>query len=815
MAINLLQLKLANGNYLIPSSGSSGYSLQTVSQPVIFKDHMVLANVDWVINNKNTLAGRFEYEADPMNAPIAVLNATLVTQALLGGPVYTVKADDQMVLRLTTLLSSNLVNEARISYQRFVTTGNALTPFTNSKEGITDLEPGVDQLSILVVTNLFTNGGYGGYANYMPENQEQFADQISWTHGKHSIRTGFEAGLVQVDSSRAGNSFGTLTFGSFPDFLIGRAGCNFTGCSATNPGNTSGATQGNVNPSGSADGGSFDQMRATQLNAFVQDDFKVNSRLTLNLGVRWEYDGFITDKRGDFTGIWPSLVNTVLNPGTGCVINGISLGNGVTGTGCSLAGFVVPSNYIGSIPAGLYRGSNKSPTKSGAPKDDFAPRIGFAWQPTGSNRWVVRGGAGYFYDQVAGQSGGDPMAASTPGKGPIVAGTQSGGTLAAPWILPGVIPAFPGGYGFTPRWVVLGNLTTTGISSSNLNQIPFQQNLLVPLTYEWNLDTQYEFKPSWVLELGYVGSHGIHQTSQSQSGGQGSSSAVPFNLAQLAGPTCQSCQVFGVTTNTTQNVFLRVPYPGFSSTSTALSSLAAYKYNSAQVTVRKQMSHGLQMQAAYTWSRAFFAYPLGVNTFPYEVFTYGPNAYYHPQRLVVNYVWNLPLGHPEGLMGKVAEGWSLSGVTTIQDGTGMTITNSTAGTVFGAGGGNAQFCSGKTNADVLSSGSIQSRVNSYFNSGVFCPPTALTAPNSGNLFGNSGLGIVLGPGQSNWDMSISKTTDVFREGQTVQFRGEFFNTFNHAQFNNPILAANSGTFGQISSTSVNPRIVQLALKYSF
>ena len=472
IAINLLQLKLANGNYLLPSSGSSTYDPKTVTQPVIFRDHMALANFDWVINNKNTLAGRYEYESDPMNAPIAVLNATVVNPSLLGSPMYTVKVDHQAVLKLTTILSSNLVNEARISYQRFVTTGNALTPFTNSKVGIADLESDIDQLSVLAVTNLFTTGGYTSYSNYMPENQEQLADQISWTHGKHSIRTGFEAGLVQVDSSRAGNSIGTLTFSSFPDFLIGRMGCNFTGCSAANPGNTSGVTQGNVNPSGTADGGAFDQMRATQLNAFVQDDFKVNSRLTLNLGVRWEYDGFITDKHGDFTGIWPSLVNTVPNPGTGCVINGKSLGAGATGTGCSLAGFIVPSNYIGSIPAGLFRGPNKSPTRSGAPFDDFAPRVGFAWQPTGSNRWVLRGGAGYFYDKLAGQSSGDPMAASTPGKGPIVAGTQSGGTLAAPWILPGVIPAFPGGYGFTPRWVVPGDSKTQGISSSNLNQIP-------------------------------------------------------------------------------------------------------------------------------------------------------------------------------------------------------------------------------------------------------------------------------------------------------------------------------------------------------
>jgi hypothetical protein len=171
VAINLLQLKLQGGGYLIPSSGAPdtaanlGYLTTTVSDPVRFKDHMGLGNFDWIINNKHTLAGRFEYEADPMKAPIAVLNATLVTQALLGSPVSTVKADHQAVLRLTSTISNNLVNEARISYQRFVTTGNPLTPFRNSQVGIADMGPSVDLLSILVRTKY---PGYMGSTRFAP-----------------------------------------------------------------------------------------------------------------------------------------------------------------------------------------------------------------------------------------------------------------------------------------------------------------------------------------------------------------------------------------------------------------------------------------------------------------------------------------------------------------------------------------------------------------------------------------------------------------------------------------------------------------------
>jgi hypothetical protein len=362
---------------------------------------------------------------------------------------------------------------------------------------------------------------------------------------------------------------------------------------------------------------------------------------------------------------------------------------------------------------------------------------------------------------------------------------------------------------------------TSGIVSSKISQIALSQDLGVPVTYQWNLNTQYEFLPSWVLELGYVGSHGIHQTSQSQSGGQGSSSGISYNYARLVSPASPDPRT-GATLNNTGNVDVRVPYLGINATASKLSSEASYKYNSLQATVRKRLSNGLQIQAAYTWSRAFFAYPQGVNTAPYYVMQYGRHAYYHPQRLVINYLWQLPLGQQKGLLGKVTSGWTLSGVSTFQNGTAMTITDNRGGTVFvGTGGsGNAEFCPGKTHADVLGTGSVQSRINNYFASGVFCAPPSVTptlgAGNTGTFFGDAGFGIVLGPGQSNWDMSLSKLINI-REMHTVQFRAEFFNTFNHPQFNNPNLNANpsTGNFGQITSTSVNPRIIQFALKYAF
>lgn len=103
----------------------------------------------------------------------------------------------------------------------------------------------------------------------------------------------------------------------------------------------------------------------------------------------------------------------------------------------------------------------------------------------------------------------------------------------------------------------------------------------------------------------------------------------------------------------------------------------------------------------------------------------------------------------------------------------------------------------------------------YFAPGSFCAPPPITgAGNSGTLFGNTAGGLVLGPGQNNWDMSLSKTVNI-RESQSVQFRTEFFDAFNHPQFSLPSTSVNGGSLGVITATSVSPRIIQLALKYSF
>jgi len=321
--------------------------------------------------------------------------------------------------------------------------------------------------------------------------------------------------------------------------------------------------------------------------------------------------------------------------------------------------------------------------------------------------------------------------------------------------------------------------------------------------------------PSWVLEVGYVGTHGIHQSVVGRQINEASlaSAAQPLN---------------GITTNTVANAPLRVPYLGFSpSAMTNAETTGSEKYNSLQVTLRKTLSHGLQLQAAYTWSKTLSTGTLNSNDPDNSAQQYGPDASYRPQRLAINYSWDVPFGNHQGFTGKLTNGWNLSGVTVVQDGTPLAINDTRGGTIYGFGPGTAvtsraQFAAGMGPSNVATPGGVEARLGGsilggpgFFNKSAF---TTIPAIGNGLGYGNSGVGIILGPGQFNWDISLVKDTKVggLREDANLQFRAEFFNVFNHPQFNNPaVVDVSKSTFGQITTASVNPRVIQLALKYIF
>jgi hypothetical protein len=237
-------------------------------------------------------------------------------------------------------------------------------------------------------------------------------------------------------------------------------------------------------------------------------------------------------------------------------------------------------------------------------------------------------------------------------------------------------------------------------------------SLLTPLIYSYNFNVQYQLAKSWMLEAGYVGSRGIHQPN----------SLHIINGALIASPTDP---INGITVSSAANARLRVPYLGFSPTGLqAADNQGDIKFNSFQTTLRKQLSRGLTFQAAYTFSRAFTTqgYSTGAPPGPGQTNIgnptepqYGLNPQYRPQRLVVNYSYDIP-GYGKGVLGALTKGWTLSGVTTIQGGQPLTVLDTRGGGVYGLSGApallasTAQMAPGMTYGNMTSTGAVNTRL---------------------------------------------------------------------------------------------------------
>jgi Carboxypeptidase regulatory-like domain/TonB dependent receptor-like, beta-barrel len=807
VALKMLQVKNADGSYYFPTHNSFSDPL-SYNAPAPFSEDQYLVNSDYVINTKNTLAMRFFYSNDPrtfnFNTPIG--------GALPGAPEQVQYSNTNAVLKLTTLLTNSLVNEARVSFQRLFSQASDSLPsgWTPQNLGITPIVPSQTQgpaLSFLI------NGfGVGGFLEpqFSPTNQIQYSDQVSWSHGRHTIRAGFELEKAQWNLDFAGLERGWLFIGSFTNLLA-----------ANNPGNIFQCLF-CVSSGPPAAGGIIHAYRETNMNAFVQDDWKVSTKLTLNLGVRWEYDGTFSEKYGNLTNTWVSKL-----------VPNSQVPTGPYGLPANFGGWVTAGNYLDHYPQppdGVF--VNKSGTgaiREHPPLSNFGPRVGFAYQV--NSRLVLRGGIGIFYDRI----GADRFVHGVEQGNPYSTTLDYSGSAAAPFTIQNPFPDLPLGT-FVQRWADPATL-----KSSNLS-VPFIEEVShTPTVRQYNLNIQYEFLPKWVLELGYVGSSGINLLDYNHN----------INTALLASA---ANPVNGQTTTTVANVAFRVPYVGYAPAGLQATAYdGSSNYNSLQITVRKQFSYGLTLQAAYTWSKSLSDVTVdsaNSNNAGNLSQQYGPTYFNRPQRFILNYSWDIPTGHLAGVGHAILGGWNLSGVTTIQNGLPFTFVDGGAGTAYGTNGtgttsgfGRAQMCPGATYDSIKTPGGIESRLGGYsggpgyFNASAFCAAPAImpdgvtvttqaACPTCATLFGNSGIGILLGPGQVNFDATLRKQFNV-TERINVQFRAEFFNFFNHPQFNG--ISPGSGTGGvtsflpqpfnaggsTITTTSVNPRIIQLGLKFVF
>ena len=803
VALTLLQMKLPGGAYLIPtpqsiltSGRAAGLGSYSISLPSTFRENQSIANLDYAISSKQNLSARvFVSSVRQVRSLSAPYGLNPGPQFVPGSPHGFRPRDYVVSLKLTSILTSNVVNEAWAAYTQDDSVGDSRGVPSAASVGMTPLDqffampPEIQVLGPL--------GSFRFLGNFASDSTSktttyQWADNISWSHGKHTTRLGVFADTQYNFEDDTGAAKGKIVVQSFEDFLLGQSAAqNGSPLGRSNIQNIQASV--GVGPLGELQ---F-QYRDYYVSAFVEDDIKVNSRFTLNLGLRWEYLGPSFDTDGTIGNVWPSLLNQVPIPNA-------------SGT---LAGYTVASNYnpnlinpytgqpFGPLPPGVAQHSTKSFYQNGTPLDTFAPRIGFAWQPGGLlSRVSLRGGYGWFYQ----------------------AAPFSGNASNAPLF---ALPPFAQGFSNTDASNDLSTLqkpfptATLGFvartPTSELSDRVAGPVYRIPNLQQWNLNAQYSLSPTLSLDLGYVGSYGNHLLlSHVLNQPLLASPALPVNCGYDGIPT--DC----ITMNTSRNAKLRVPILGETPTALAANDYIGLSwYHSMQATLRKRVSRGLTFQGAYTFSKA------ENNTNVYNdqnnlSLDWARANFDRRHRFIANYDYQLPVPtQAKGFASSMLTGWSTAGIIIIQSGLAMTLTDPRGGSVYGgAGPSTITLCSGANNASLVTSGRDQTRLNSWINSGptVICPAPAV-GPDGSTGYGNTGLNIITGPGQFNTDFSIGKTTTVggIRENATLAFRVEFYNTFNHPQFSNPGTTFGTANFGVVTQSSVAPRLIQFGIKYLF
>jgi hypothetical protein len=700
-------------------------------------------------------------------------------------------------------------------------------------------------------------------------NTFEWSDNFSLVKGSHTMKFGADIRRMEFNQ--------TLFYNVNGDFSYYGGGTNSTGYSNDlYPDYLLGLPD-----SYSQGSAQKEEVRSTIFGLFAQDSWKIKKNLTLNYGLRWELFTPLTDisqhvqtfRPGQLTSVYPCQLNGSLDS---------SLVAQYGSTDCSPTGPAAAVNPVGlvfprdkGVPAGLTSTYYKT----------FAPRIGLAWSPGNSGKTSIRVGWGMFYNPIE-QLVLEQFSAEPPfGGSNIIASPlfntpfqNQAGDAPKPNPFNGILNPTPGQ---NIDWALFRPILLFG---------QFQPHLRTQYSDQYNLNIQHELAKDLVLQVGYVGSqahrllashdlnygnaqtcidlHNISQATGDSSIDCGqffadSSFAIAANqipagmtlhlpygaVKTVTGPNPQAiglvglrryssplCQPVGGYNAATQTFTNGCPIDGTSVFSSifAEDTIANSNYNSAQVSLEKRFSRGLQLNLAYTFSKSFdqaSSFEGELNPLDYRS-TYSLSQFDARHRLVVSYVYELPIPKYDGLAGKVLDGWDISGIYSYQTGFPIRITSSADNELmysafFEYPGEPAQLKAFKSNnphttgcayetgpSDPSGSGQLcQSVLNQYFDPNTFTEDTAVVP----SLFGQIGSAkrtYCCGPPINNFDFALHKVLPA-GESKRFEFRAEFFNMFNHTQFDNPDGNSTDGSdFGRIKRAKA-PREVQMALKYYF
>jgi hypothetical protein len=790
---------------LIPTPQSSGrYSGSAIS---LFRENQLNANVDYRVNAKDWLAMKFFFANGPSTIALPSFRGTGPNVPGFG----TNEANNVRVLAFQDVhsFSPGIFNELRFGYNMHRNLISPSEPVKDSDLGIkrsnADVFPGLGLIRIAA-----GSGGVivGTQTNINPAVAwvATIADTLAIRRGRQLIRAGAEFRFNEADFAQQQFTRGQIDFSSFNNFLIG--------ISST-------STFGN--------GIGDRKQRATDDNFFVQDDWKVSGRMTLNLGLRYELDPPPYDKRGRLSTFDPSLYRPRLLIGSDGVPVGPPIGGFVQ------AGNVIPQYDLPEVP-----NVSKYVIRSIDP-NNFAPRIGFAYSPFNSSRLVLRGGYGIFYSRATFQY----ISTSVTTPPTYLIGRRTNRPLDDPFFPVPSQGQFP-----------------TFVQGVALSGIVLDRNIRTPYFQQYNASLQYEIARDTVLEVAYVGTRGSNLFRQ-----------VAINQARVASPQRPIINdVTGavITTNTPQNAQLRAPFQGvdingfFQNQTTAQSS-----YNSLQMSLTRRLARGLQLLGSYTYAKSIdnasgagggagivgLVNPGSIGDTSIILGKQGDSHanrgvsdFDRTHRFALSYIWDVPqpaFAKRSTAAHLLLSGWQVASIIVAMSGLPIDIVDTGAGSLYGlSGGGNPlarpNWAPGANRAAATSN----VPEGYFFNPFAFARPVvavgqvisssggAAIADAPGTDIGNLGRNVLRGPGQTNVDFSVIKRFP-FGESRSLEFRTEVFNLFNHVNLANPIsdLGAvqssggtidqstgrilSPGSFGRIISTSNNPRLIQFALKLNF
>jgi hypothetical protein len=836
VALNLLQYTLPNGQYMIPSAIPSAIPTVNfpenafITQPAYFIADQAVADVDYLVNSKDTLALKYYYQHDPTTAPFGFSSVEGFTQKLDAGAQVASITNTQ---NLTPYFSITEVF-GFIREKAYSTIGQPFTPAEMNINAFgSSVFPGitiVDDLGNDSPANVgyaynaglnigSTAASQGAFTGAFQNRWMPSANAI-WTRGRHTITFGGNYSYTQLNTRDRRTNSGMIGFTNFANFLTGTPiGYTADDFIATT------FLQGDANR----------YYRSNETGMYVEDKFQIRSNLSISAGLRFDYHGGLTEKYGKIFNFDPAAYDYDAASDT-------ILSNG----------FIVAGNNR------LYPTKGVSNSTLTGRQWGLAPRLGVAWSPKRFNdKVVVRAGWGMYYDR------GELFTYLSPGfASGVIAGGPFGVNQTPPWVsAQQCAPAYyncPGGFENpwgtslgppptgNPADLVLPNANEIAADSALFSFADYNRANKLPYTLNQTLNIQWQPRHDLAIEIGYVGNFGRHEVVP-----------LPFNQAQIAskanpirpGTPYEQDYTYGysiITDPTTYqpallpdgtpyqqnfeggNVDLRVPYIGYSSESESYTAAGISAYNALQTHVEKRMSHGLQVGFSYTYSHAtdeqsaMGLFYNGNNALNLRS-GYGLSDYDRTHVINFTYTYELPkFFSATSRKGMAADGWAVSGLTVLQSGQPYSVIDysGAVGSIYYG------VNDGITNPVVPLSGCTPkqavtgaSGVNlPALNANCFgiplLPENGLNGaipsndPYETNFIDHGQRNIFRQPWQKRADMSIVKATQI-TERYSLKYMFKVFNLTNTTSFDIPIndISQNIGFVGfpvQNTPATLNP-----------